>query len=170
MPGECSPVVKPLGSFEWGVVLTGSAVVSVIVLFYAVGWDRTPREAPELVTVEVKAARRARHLHAWCSAPPAKATPPPTFAFTAARGDSWLQIRSGSSRGRTLYEGLLPLGETVRLRSKRLWIRFGAASNVDLAIDGRRTRLPAFGTFDAFAGRRGVVADRTDYATAAQSP
>ena len=67
---------------------------------------------------------------------------------------------------------MLPLGETVRLKSKRLWIRFGAASHVEMTIDGRRARLPAFGTFDAFAGPRGVVADRTAYryATAAQSP
>jgi hypothetical protein len=161
-------VVKPLGSFEWGVVLTGSAVVSVIAVFYAVAWERSTRADAELVTVEVKAAAipPARVV----SAPPTKAKPRPTFALAAVRGESWLEIRSGSFTGRTLYEGVLPLGETVRLRSKRLWIRFGAASHLDLTIDSRRTRLPAFGTFDAFAGPRGVVADRTDYATAAQSP
>ncbi len=163
-------MVKPLGSFEWGVVLTGSAVVSVIVLFYAVGWDQATSGTPQLVTVEVKAAvaQPARVV----STPSIKATPLSTFALTAAGGDSWLQIRAGSIRGRTLYEGVLPVGETVRLKSKRLWIRFGAASHVELSIDGRRARLPAFGTFDAFAGPRGVVADRTAYlyATAAQSP
>lgn len=161
-------MVKPLGSFEWGIILTGSAVVSVIVVFYAVGWDRSTRVVPELVTVEVKPA--VARLPRVVSAPPVKAKPPSTFALTAVRGDSWLQIRSGSFRGHTLFEGILPLGETVRLRSKRLWIRFGAAAHLDLTIDGRRTRLPAFGTFDAFAGPRGLAADRTDYATAAQSP
>jgi hypothetical protein len=161
-------VVKPLCSFEWGVVLTGTAVVSVILAFYAVGLGQSARVVPELVTVEVNAAATppARVV----STPPAKAKPRSTFALTAVRGESWLQIRSGSFTGRALFEGLLPLGETVRLRSKRLWIRFGAASHLDLTIDGRRTQLPAFGTFDAFAGPRGVVADRTDYATAAQSP
>ena len=124
---------------------------------------------PELVDGRGEGGRRSRLQHA-VSAPPAKAEPRSTFALTAVRGESWLQIRSGSFTGRTLYEGLLPLGETVRLRSKRLWIRFGAASHLDLTIDGRPVRLPAFGTFDAFAGPRGVVADRTDYATAAQSP
>jgi hypothetical protein len=69
-----------------------------------------------------------------------------------------------------LYEGELPQGETVRLRSRRLWIRFGGASDIDLRIDGRPVRLPAFGTYDAFAGPRGIVADRKIYATAAQSP
>jgi hypothetical protein len=166
-----SPVVKPLGSFEWGVVITGSAVVSTIVLFHAVGWDRTAFEAPEPVTVEVKAAVTPP-TRALVAPPVAKPNPVArsTFVVTAARGDSWLQIRSGTLRGRMLFDGVLPLGETVRLRSQRLWMRFGAASNVELAIDGRRTRLPALGTFDAFVGPRGVVADRTDYATAAQSP
>jgi hypothetical protein len=164
-------VVKPLGSFEWGVVLTGGAIVSTTVLFYAFGWDRTSVEAPEPVTVEVKAAVTPP-TRAVVAAPVAKPKPRPrsTFAVTAARGDSWLQIRAGSYSGRTLYEGVLPLGETVRLRSQRLWIRYGAASNVELTIDGRPARLPAFGTFDAFVLPRGVVADRTDYATAAQSP
>jgi hypothetical protein len=165
-------VVKPLGSFEWGVVMTGSAVVSTIVLFYAVGWDRSALVEPELVKVEVKGTTNslARPTRA-ASAPAPRVVPRrPTFAFTAAGGDSWLQIRAGTFRGRTLFDEVLPLGETVRLRSQRLWIRFGAASNIELAIDGRRMRLPAFGTFDAFAGPRGVVADRTIYATAAQSP
>jgi hypothetical protein len=165
-------VVKPLGSFEWGIVLTGSAVVSVIALSYAVGWDRSSLTAPELVTVEVKAAATpvARPEAPVVADPRATTKSRSKFAIKAVSGDSWLQIRSGSFAGRTLYEGVLPLGETTRLTSKRLWIRFGAASHVQLSIDGRRTRLPAFGTFDAFAGPRGVVADRTDYATAAQSP
>lgn len=161
-----------LGSFEWGVVLTGSAVVSVIALFYAVGWDQaTSGTEPELVTVEVKGASApVARPPAPVVAPPAASKPSSTFAITAVHGHSWLQIRSRSFTGRTLYEGVLPLGETVRLTSKRLWIRFGAASHVRLSIDGHRTPLPAFGTFDAFAGPRGVVADRTPYATAAQSP
>jgi hypothetical protein len=164
-------VVKPLGSFEWGVVVTGSAVVTTIVFFYAVGWDRSALSAPEPepVTVEVKSV--ATRVVRVAPAPPVvKPRPLPTFAVTTARGGSWLQIRSGTFRGRTLFDGVLPVGKTLRLRSQRLWIRFGAAANVELAIDGRRARLPAFGTFDAFAGPRGVVADREIYATAAQSP
>jgi hypothetical protein len=93
-----------------------------------------------------------------------------TFAFKATRGDSWLQARAGTFGGRVLYEGKLLQGETVRLRSQRLWVRFGASSHLDLFVNGRRAWLPAFGTYDAFAGPRGVTADRKIYATAAQSP
>jgi len=159
-------------SFEWGVVLTGSAVVGTLAVFYAVDWDRSSQASPGPVVVEVKAAATPvvqRPALVAAERTP-KSTPRSTFVFTAARGDSWFQVRSGSFGGRVLYEGKLMRGETVRLRSRRLWIRFGAASHLDLTIDGRPVQLPAFGTFDAFAGSRGVVADRKFYATAAQSP
>jgi hypothetical protein len=160
-------------TFEWGAVLTGSAVVTTLVVFYTVDRDRdSPTTAPEPVRAEVKAERMAGAQPK--PAPVAAARPKParhsTFAFTASRGDAWLQVRTASFDGSVLYEGKLMQGESIRLRARRLWIRFGAASYVDLFIDGRRARLPAFGTYDAFAGPRGVVADRTDYATAAQSP
>jgi hypothetical protein len=166
-------VARPIG-FEWGIVLTGSAVVGTLAVFYAFDWDQnsTPISAGP-VRAEVKAE----------ATPVVRPPPPPpvsrpaqrsktrsTFAFTAARGDSWLQVRAGSFGGRVLYEGKLLEGETVRLRSRRLWIRFGAASYIDLTIQGRPVRLPAFGTYDAFAMPRRVVPDRKIYATAAQSP
>jgi hypothetical protein len=162
-------------NFEWVVVLTASVLVAALVGFYA-GVARRTQDPPTVrVTPKVAATPLAQPVPAPPPSPektaaPAKTAARATFRLTAARGDSWLQVRSGSFTGRTLYEGVLPLGETVRLRSQRLWIRFGGASHLDLFINGKRARLPAFGTFDAFAGPRGVVADRTDYATAAQSP
>jgi hypothetical protein len=65
---------------------------------------------------------------------------------------------------------MLVRGEQVWLRGERVWVRFGAASHLELQIDGRRARLPSTGTFDAYVSPRGVRADRRDYATAAQSP
>jgi Domain of unknown function (DUF4115) len=157
--------------FEWGIVLTGSAVVGTLAVFYAADWDRSGHATSEPVIVKVKAADTR------ATPPPTVSQPPPkpplarsTFAFTAARGDSWFQVRARSFGGRVLYEGKLPQGETVRLRCQRLWIRFGAAAYIDLTIDGRPVRLPAFGTYDAFAGPRGLRPDRKVYATAAQSP
>jgi hypothetical protein len=155
--------------FEWGIVATGSAVVATLVVSYAVDWDDARHASREPAVVRVKAA--AVRVPPVPPAPPRIVPRASTFVITAARGDSWLQVRAGSFEGRTLYEGLLSRGDTVRLRShERLWMRFGAASHLDVSIGGRGLRLPAFGTFDAFAGPRGIRADRTDYATAAQSP
>jgi hypothetical protein len=97
-----------------------------------------------------------------------------TYSITAARGDSWLSARAGSEAGRVLFEGNIGRGETVRLRSRRVWVRFGSASYVDLRINGKLTPLPLFGTYDAYVEPRGVRPDPTVYAvgqaTAAQSP
>jgi hypothetical protein len=166
-------VARPTG-FEWGIVLLGCAVVGTLAVYYAVDRDGGSTQASPGPVVSVKPAAPppAPPPHPFTSQPPPK--PPParsTFVFTAARGDSWFQVRAGSFGGRVLWEGKLLQGETVRLRSRKLWIRFGGASDLDLFINGKRARLPAFGTYDAFASRRGVIADRTDhYATAAQSP
>ena len=158
--------------FEWAAVLTGGAVVGALGVAQAVDRDRNDSAEPLVVEVQAAVAPATQAS----SGPDSRASqerprdPRSTFAFTAARGDSWFQIRSGSFDGRVLYEGKLLHGETARVRSERLWIRFGSASHLDLTIDGRRVRLPAFGTYDAFATGRRVVADRTIYATAAQSP
>jgi hypothetical protein len=160
-------------TFEWGAVLTGSAVVATLVVFYAVDWDGdSATSTAEPVRTEVKAERIAGAQPK--PAPVAAAKPKParhsTFAFTASRGDAWLHVRTASFDGSVLYEGKLMQGESIRLRARRLWIRFGAASHLDLSIDGKRVPLPAFGTYDAFAGPRGVRRDPKIYATPAQSP
>jgi hypothetical protein len=164
-------VVKPLGSFEWGAVLVGSGVVATIVTLYAIGWEEPAVESVSPARVGVKAA--VAKTPAREPAPPAR-TPAPdpgrSYVLTAARGDSWLLVRERSFGGRVLFEGMLVRGEQVRLRGERVWVRFGAASHLELRIDGQRARLPATGTFDAYVGPRGVRADRRDYATAAQSP
>ena len=87
---------------------------------------------------------------------PAVTPPPPTtsgrqpqpgdarLVVTATRGESPLSVRADSEEGVSLYEGVLAQGRSVRLFRPRLWIRLGAAENVDLTLDGRPVeRLPA---------------------------
>jgi hypothetical protein len=170
--GECTFVARLTG-FEWGILLTGGAVVGTLVAAHTGEQTGTTEAAspPAIVKVKPAVTRVVRRTPRPPAEAPAKKPRRATFVFTAERGDSWFQARSGSFAGRILYEGKLLRGETVRLRSRRLWTRFGASAHLDLTIDGRRVRLPAFGTYDALIGPRRVVADRTDhYATAAQSP
>jgi RodZ C-terminal domain len=79
------------------------------------------------------------------------ALPPGTpvqLTLAAARGASWVEVRAGSNTGKVLYSGTLAAGSREAFTGARLWIRFGGASNVDLAIDGERMQIPA-GTYDA---------------------
>jgi hypothetical protein len=92
----------------------------------------------------VRAARRA--------ALPAHRSDPRGVAslwVKASAGDSWLEVRAGSERGPVLYAGTLGRGQTVSFRRPRLWVRLGAASNVDVMADGRRPTRRLFGTLDA---------------------
>jgi hypothetical protein len=88
------------------------------------------------------------------TARPAAAARPPTFTFAATRGATWLSIRVGSSTGKPLFEGLLTRGRTLRYRANTLWVRFGAATNIDVRVGARRVRLP-YGTADVEIDRRG---------------
>ncbi len=82
------------------------------------------------------------------SPPPPPSATPVRLVVTAARGDSWLAARAGSAAGKALYEGILKRGETVSLAAPRIWIRFGAAANLDLALNGKRLAEVPVGTLD----------------------
>lgn len=91
------------------------------------------------------------------TAPGTATTPPPAtttgrqpqpgdarLVVTASRGDSPLSVHADSENGEILYDAILAQGRTVRLFGARLWIRLGAAENVDLRLDGHPVeRLPA---------------------------
>ena len=73
--------------------------------------------------------------------PPAStaSTTPPTLATVivkATRGDCWISARLGSESGRVLEERLLAQGESVTLRGAQVWLSIGAASNVDITVNG----------------------------------
>jgi cytoskeletal protein RodZ len=72
----------------------------------------------------------------------------PTLSLTAARADSWFEVHTESPTGPILYTGILPKGKTKSFNVSPLWVRFGAASNVDARIAGRLVPL-AGGTYDA---------------------
>jgi uncharacterized protein DUF4115 len=65
-----------------------------------------------------------------------------TLTITATRGDCWVEVRAGSSSGTVLYAATLSTGDTLRFRRNRLWLRLGAASNVDVVLDGRPETIP----------------------------
>ena len=71
---------------------------------------------------------------------------PPTMvrlAVAAPRGDCWIEVRERDSTGDVLYSGIVQRGDIYRVTAKQLWIRFGAAVNVDMTLNGRRERLAA---------------------------
>jgi RodZ C-terminal domain len=72
-----------------------------------------------------------------------------------ATADTWVDVRAGSVDGDVFYVGILPQGSVKRFRSKRVWVRFGAAANLTARLNGRPLYLPP-GTYDALVGARGL--------------
>ena len=87
---------------------------------------------------------------------PKSAANTPLLILTAARGDCWLSARSGSADGRILYEGTLLSGRSLRLNGARLWVRFGAAANIDLTLNGKKIAALPAGTGDVVATATGI--------------
>lgn len=65
-----------------------------------------------------------------------------TLLLTATRGDCWVEVRSGSATGSPLYSGTLTSGRSLRFNRPKLWLRLGAASNVDIIVNGRLSSVP----------------------------
>ena len=65
-----------------------------------------------------------------------------SLVLTASRGDCWVEVRAGSSAGDTLYAGTLASGSSLRFNRPRIWLRLGAASNVDVQVNGRPSTVP----------------------------
>ena len=55
-----------------------------------------------------------------------------------------------------LYTGTLARGQRYAAHATRLWIRFRAATNVDVRVDGSPATIPA-GTVDAVVTSRGLA-------------
>ena len=79
----------------------------------------------------------------------------PTLRLVAARGECYLLVRRDSAAGELLYEAILPAGNSVGFAGTRLWLRIGAAANLDATLDGEPLALPA-GTVDVLVTRAGA--------------
>jgi Domain of unknown function (DUF4115) len=84
---------------------------------------------------------------------PARSGAKATITITATRGDTSISARRASAEGTLLYEAILPKGQAARFSTRRLWVRFGAAANVDIQVNGKPVaRLPS-GTVDVVLPR-----------------
>jgi cytoskeletal protein RodZ len=86
---------------------------------------------------------------------PSSSETPVQLKVTASRGDSWLVVRSGSIGGRVLFDGLLERGDSFSASKSRLWVRLGAATNVDVDVDGSPPPVDLYGTLDAIVDADG---------------
>jgi hypothetical protein len=69
---------------------------------------------------------------------------------------SWLEVRVGSANGRVLFSGVVHDGGHRRFHARRLWVTFGAASNLAITVNGVAQRLQ--GTVEALVTDHSLTA------------
>jgi len=97
-------------------------------------------------------------------APKPAAKPAPTLSgaltIRAVRGDSWIVVRFGSSKGRLVWQGTLTRGHRLRFGLDRpLFVGFGKPEAVVVAAGDKRLRLARSHSLFVF-GRDGVRTTR----------
>jgi hypothetical protein len=102
------------------------------------------KRAPAEPTGQPPAPRPAREQQPIAREKPTrpKATPGTALTISATRGDCWVEVRAGSSSGQILYAGTLATGSTIKFHREKIWLRLGAASNVDVVVNGRQSTVP----------------------------
>jgi cytoskeleton protein RodZ len=69
-----------------------------------------------------------------------------SLVLTAAVGDSWLEVRAGSSSGDILFSGTLPQGKSLPFTGRRLWVSAGALQNLRAKVNGAIASLVGSGS------------------------
>jgi hypothetical protein len=122
------------------VALAGIAVVTALVIaaWRFGGPDGEP--VPGLVTQQE-------------STPGVATTGRAHLVLRAVRGDSWMEVRTGSAAGRLLYSGTLEQGQAKTFDGRRLHVALAKPANVSVRLGGNPGVLPAGSTFVVTASR-----------------
>jgi cytoskeletal protein RodZ len=133
------------------VALTGIVAVTVLVIVawqFGTGSDEgSGGESPGVSAttgVEALAALPDAASEPVVEEPAAPEVPPGAVEviLNAVRGDVWVGVRAGSSRGELLHEGTLEQGQSVRFARKKLWIQYDAGQHLDVKLGGERVDVP----------------------------
>jgi len=149
----------------WGALLAGLALIGLGVAMRVGAFDddaATTQAAPPppTTTATTPTTTAAVTPPATTTAPATTTTAaaaPVTFVVRASRGDSWMEIRVGTSTGRVLYSGILRSGTSDRETGKTLWVRFGSVGNVDLTLNGKPVHTDSSGTVETLVTPDGLA-------------
>lgn len=132
-----------VGFFAW-LVLNGSSAEKQV----------PARLAPRVVAPEPRPATPPKPSVTPTAAPASTVK----LGLAAVRSDSWVEVRRGSREGPIVFSGVISQGNEIELSATRLWVRFGAASHLDITANGRPVSLQ--GTVETVFTPKGPSSER----------
>ena len=72
--------------------------------------------------------------------------PAPSVVLHAVGGDSLVTVRTGSARGKQVFQGTIESGRAEHFTSRRLWVSARPPATLRVTINGKRVRTPRSGT------------------------
>jgi cytoskeleton protein RodZ len=121
-------------------VLLALAGIGVLFALSIAAWkfsDTGQQQIPNLVSTKTNTTPVATPL------PKNNAVKPVKFHLyiKASHGNSWMDVRSWSSNGRSRYTGTLELGQPgLPFSARKLWINFGNPGNLSIVLNGKLVR------------------------------
>ena len=132
-------------------VIFALAGIGALLAFFFAAWKfggNSPEPIPNLVTTNSRPAK-SKVLPAASPTKPAKQKPATfTLYVRALHGNCWMDVRNWSSSGKSLFTGTVELGgQDHRWVSRRLWISFGAPSNLGVVFNGHLVHVNRAGPY-----------------------
>ena len=120
------------------VALLGIAIVTALVIAAWRFGGPSPEKVPGLAVQGQGTQSKRSRVH---------------LVVRAVAGNSWMEVRSGTTAGRLLFGGTLESGERKTFDGSRLQLALSEPANVSVRLNGNHVNLPAGTTFVVTARR-----------------
>jgi cytoskeleton protein RodZ len=128
----------PTGLFSLWVGLACLLLAGSAVLYLLTGGSSGGHATPPSPTSHTRATSSVTTPTIGATQSPPPAQPAGVrMTVTAAQGSCWLEARRGSASGALLVERTLAPGQAVHLHGRRVWLRLGDPTSVQLRVNGR---------------------------------
>jgi cytoskeleton protein RodZ len=108
-----------------------AAVTALVVVAWQYGGSAEQPALPDLPGASATTTRKA---------------PAPSIVLRAVGGDSHVTVRTGSARGKQVFQGTIERGRAEHFTSRRLWVSARPPANIRVTINGKRKATPRGGT------------------------
>ncbi len=130
-------------------VIFALAGIGALFAFVIAAWKfsgPSDEQVPNLGTTTTTQAKKV--LKPASPTKPVK-TAPVSFRLyvRAVHGNCWMDVRNWSASGKSRYTGTVELGQDQRWAARRLWINFGAPSNLAIVFNGHLVQINRAGSF-----------------------